>query len=265
MAKKTYTLDPNMPKSLWETMVSTPNLSTGTGPYNFAYNPNSGKAGAGSNPASVSAEKDTSQEGDIYSQINKMSLGLAGFETVASLFGAVQSLAAKEPTVTRPKGVVFQKPRIESSVASAEAMIKENMGTGINTVIERARETGVDVSRVAPGIFGQASRAMREGAVDLSQQQQGFLNQREVAITDTVNKEAAVNAEIENQYIARKDQVLSQDSYMRGVQLSQSISNLGGIFGRVMNERLMTNILKDGQESDKMYYNMMMMNNLLKV
>ena len=186
-----------------------------------------------------------SSEGDIYSKMIKMSTGLAAFEGGMSLLSAAQSVFAKPTTVTKPRGVVFTKPKIESNVEATRSIISENLGKGVNTAIEAAKERGIAPNKILPGVISASGETMRRASAELSREQQDKINQGEIIGAEISNKEAAINAEINNRYIERKDQIRAADSAMRGQQLSASISGLGSIFGRVMNERLMVNILKD--------------------
>lgn len=184
-------------------------------------------------------------EPSIYDQMLKMSMGLAGFEAGMSLIGAAQSVFAKPTTVTRPKNISLTPPKIESNIEATRSVQKEVVGTAINTVLERGRETGTDIKKLAPGILEKTGEFYRKSSAELGNRRQDLLNQRNIAVADIKNKEILANAEIDNAFIARKDEALGRDSFMRGQQFSQSISNLGGIFGRLMNEKMMVSILRN--------------------
>lgn len=217
---------------------------------------------SGKTPASIGTDEEIS----IYDKMSRWSKGLGAFDLGMTAISAVQAANAKPPTVTGPKMVSLQAPKLESETEATNALIKENLGTGINTWLDSARERGIDPAKFAPGIFSQASRLMREGAVEGSKRNEDIINQQSILAADISNKETMINAELMNQYITRKDQAFAADAEKRGMQMSQAVSNVGGIASRMMNDQLMIETLKSQSESDAQYtslYNKMAMLNLL--
>lgn len=198
----------------------------------------------------------------IYDKMMGYSKGLAAFEIGMSGISAIQALKAKPTTVTGPKMVNLQAPKIESEVESTRATIKENLGTGINTWLESSRERGFDPNRSGVGIFAEANRLMRQSSSELSMRNQDILNRGKELTAQIEGQEALANAEIMNRYIERKDAAMAADAEKRGMQLSGAVSNIGAIASRTMNDYLMTEILRSEGESDDMYYQMMMLQSL---
>jgi len=187
---------------------------------------------------------DEKRDEDPFFDVSRMDKGLAAFDAGASLFSAVQALNAKPTTVTAPKMISMQAPKLESGVEGANALVKENLGTSTNTWLQRSREMGFDPTRAGVGIFGQANRVMRETAVDLTMRNQDMINQQSIIAADVAGKEAMINAELTNRYIERKDQAMAMDAEKRGAQLSQAISNFGAIASRTMNNQLIIQALR---------------------
>lgn len=193
----------------------------------------------------------------IYDKMAGYSKGLAAFELGMSGISALQALLAKPTTVTRPQNVNLQAPKIESEVEASRALIKENLGTGINTWLESTRERGYDPQRAGVGIFAEANRLMRQSSAELSMRNQDILNRGAELTAQIENQEAGMNAEITNRYIERRDQILAADSERRGMQLSQAVSNVGQIASRTMNDYLMIETLRKENEADNMMYEIM--------
>ena len=198
---------------------------------------------------------DTNPPKSIYDKMRKWDAGMAGVEVAINAASAFQAINAKPTTVTAPHHVNLETPKISSDVEANLALVKENMGTAINSNIDAAKERGYDVTKYAPGLFAQAGRLMRETAGQLTGRNQDLLNQREMVNAETNNKEAMINAEMDNRYIERRDQVMAQDSAMRGQQLSQAVSNVGAISSRLMNTYMQTEMIKNQEKEDAMYAN----------
>jgi hypothetical protein len=194
-----------------------------------------------------------STSNNIYDNISKKSKYLGAFETGMSLLSAAQSINASPTTVTKPRSVTLTTPKIESNVEATNALIRENLGTTVNTVLERSKELGRDPRKSTIGIIGKANEIMRRSASELGGKQQDLVNKRNLIEAETKNKETLINADIYNKHAARRDEILARDSAMRGQQLSSALSNVGGIFSRIMNDDLMINILKDQNETDALF------------
>lgn len=194
-------------------------------------------------------------KGGLFSKITpmQMSAGLGIFEGLASLGMIAQSVNAKPPEITRPAKVNLEAPKLEYEGEATRNLIKEGLNTAIASTVEGAKQTGQDVSRLAPGIFGKAGRLFREGAEAEGKDRQQFENTKALAIAETENKESMINTEIENQYRTRRDQILAEDALKRGMQISQGVSNIGTIGSRLMNDYLLTSMLEDQSRTENMY------------
>lgn len=180
----------------------------------------------------------------------KMDLALAGVDLLGSLFMGGQALGAKPPVVPRVPVPTLETPKIESGVAGEQALIKENMGIQTNSILNNAMETGQDMNTVGPGIFANANRAMRESTAQMSKEQIDTVNKQNVANVDIENKNKMAVYAGESEYQTRKSDVLSKDSLMRGQQFSAAFQNIGTIGSRLMNDFMLTDLIKKGNEQD---------------
>jgi hypothetical protein len=161
-----------------------------------------------------------------------------------------QALNAKAPVIPRTPVPTLETPKIESGVAGEQALIKENMGIQTNTILNNAMETGQDMNTVGPGIFANANRAMRESTAQMSKENITTVNQQSAVTAEIANKNKIAAYEGDREYQARKTDVLSKDAIMRGQQMSMAFQNIGSIGSRLMNDFMLTDLIKKGNEQD---------------
>jgi hypothetical protein len=176
----------------------------------------------------------------------KMDLALAGVDLLGSIFMGAQAVKAKPPVVPRVPVPTMETPKIESGVAGEQALIKENMGIQTNSILNNAMETGQDMNTVGPGIFANSNRAMRESTAQMSKEQINTINQQNVTNVDVANKNKMAAYAGESEYQTRKSEVLGKDALMRGQQLSMAFSNIGKIGSRLLNDFMLTDLIKKG-------------------
>lgn len=183
----------------------------------------------------------------------KMDLGLAGIDLLGSLAMGIQSRTAKKPEVFRTTAPRLETPQLENGTAEAQSMIKENLGTQTNTILNNAMESGLSVNEVGPGIFANANRVMKEGSLAISKENRDINNQQSIINTETENKNKIGAYEAEKDYQTRKADVLGKDALMRGQQMSMAVQNIGSIGSRLLNDFMLTDLIKKGNESDNLW------------
>ena len=189
-------------------------------------------------------EVKTPPEEDEFKSIRNMDYALSAAETGASLFQAVQAIAAKSPTVGRVAAPQITMPEFYDTTEAARAGIKENIAATTNTVLERAKEAGQYNIPMATSVLSAAATASNRGNIALSSQRQQLLNSISQLSADVQAKNAQLGYTANVEYQRRKDEIMTRDAALRSQQLSAAISNIGGISSRLMNDALYMKILK---------------------